>query len=222
MSVGGYPLFNSLSSPLLYPPSFHALLAQLSAQHKADAAQDATPEPGHATAPDEASDVPPDASPRGAGSDASLYKILKTENEEEADEKEKEKEKEEKESEVRGVPQYNSSVIKGLDPRASELPRPMDVKGLAALRALEQYRTLDLNALEEYRRALEARTLEARAAQFTHARAQAEAQLTHPSTPSPDPAPPTHTLPESPSLQEESLPVKRPEYHIDALLKKEV
>lgn len=159
---------------------------------------------------------PSQASPRGAGSDGTPHKTLKTEKEEE------EAEKEEEESEPRGSLPYKGSGLKGTDPRAPELPRPLDVKSLAALRALEQYRTLDINALEDYRKALEARSLEARAAQLTHARAQAEAQLSHPSTPSPDPAPPPHTLPESPALQEEQLPVKRPEYHIDALLKKEV
>lgn len=151
--------------------------------------------------------------------DGSLSKPLKTENEEVA---EKEQGEEEEEEQPRKSPTYKSVGLKGLDPRASELPRPLDMKGLAALRALEQYRTLDLNALEEYRKALEARSLEARAAHITHARAQSEAQLSQSPTPSPDPAPQPHTPPESPALHDDPLPAKRPEYHIDALLKKEV
>ncbi|KAK3862489.1 hypothetical protein Pcinc_031656 [Petrolisthes cinctipes] len=269
-----YPLLNPLSNPLLYPPSFHALLAQLSAHHKSDnnASQDGSPTTlAEALQECATSNTQPDT-PR----DTDYFKHHHQEEEEEEEEEEnggdggteekRTNDEERNNGEISGEETKNvaeerkngeagggderrtseeeggsseggsrspaagwprvpivHSGLRGLDPRASELPRPMDVKGLATLRALEQYRTLDLNALEEYRRALEMRTLEARAAQI-NAQVQLEAaQLSGRSTPSPPAVPSTHTPPESPALNnnEDLLTTKRPEYNIDALLKKE-
>ncbi|KAK4315159.1 hypothetical protein Pmani_013592 [Petrolisthes manimaculis] len=270
-----YPLLNPLSNPLLYPPSFHALLAQLSAHHKSDnnATQDGPPTTlAEALQECATSNTQPDT-PR----DTDYFKHHHEEELEEEEEEEnggdcteekrtideernngemsgeetKHVAEERKNGEAGGgggderrtseeeggsseggsrspaTPGWTRlplhSGLRGLDPRATELPRPMDVKGLATLRALEQYRTLDLNALEEYRRALEVRTLEARAAQI-NAQVQLEAaQLSGRSTPSPTAVPSTHTPPESPALNnnEDLLTTKRPEYNIDALLKKE-
>ncbi|KAG7154186.1 homeobox protein aristaless-like 3 [Homarus americanus] len=243
-----YPLLNPLSSPLLYPPSFHALLAQLSAHHKAESAHDSVHnalEVVHDLSPDSAyhrpaettNDAPRDderlcdTDPRDAMLDrVSLPKVNKTsparsERQEDEDGEDVVEDvntrEEERGSEGRNSP-GRSVGQKGLEPRTTpEPPRPLDVKGLATLRALEQYRALDLRALEEYRRALEIRTLEARAAQI-NAQAQLDAaHLSGRSTPSPGPVPSTHTPPESPALNDESLTVKRPEYNIDSLLKKE-
>ncbi|XP_045603159.2 uncharacterized protein [Procambarus clarkii] len=236
-----YPLINPLSTPLLYPPSFHALLAQLSAHHKAEtAALDSTystSESAHDHAhykPETAQDVPQEDEslsgdlrdpPEEDGippqretkpSPPSSEKEDEDGNAEEANHKE-ERAKEEGSSAGRNL------GMKGVEPRSTEALRTVDVKGLATLRALEHYRgTLDMRALEEYRRALEMRTLEARAAQINAQAHMEAAQLCgRSSTPSPDPIPSTHTPPESPSLNDEALTVKRPEYNIDSLLKKE-
>lgn len=254
---------NPLSNPLLYPPSFHALLAQLSAHHKSDnnASQDGSQTLAEALQECATSNNQPDT-PR----DTESFKQHQEETGDNDTEERKSSEDERNNGEISGEETKNEaeerkngeaggderrtsedggvseggsrspgrdsrspgwpprvhSGLRGLDPRATELPRPMDVKGLATLRAIEQYRTLDLDALEEYRRALEMRTLEARAAQI-NAQAQLEAaHLSGRSTPSPTPVPSTHTPPESPALNnEDSSATKRPEYNIDALLKKE-
>lgn len=263
---------NPLSNPLLYPPSFHALLAQLSAHHKSDnnASQDGSTTLAEALQECATSNNQPDT-PRDTEGFKHYHQEEKGDND--ADERKSNDGEERNNGEISGEETKNGaeerkngdaggdderrtttsedggvseggsssrspgrdscrspgwpprvhSGLRGLDPRASELPRPMDVKGLATLRAIEQYRTLDLDALEEYRRALEMRTLEARAAQI-NAQAQLEAahHLSGRSTPSPTPVPSTHTPPESPALNnEDSSATKRPEYNIDALLKKE-
>ncbi|XP_053653447.1 homeobox protein aristaless-like 3 [Cherax quadricarinatus] len=237
-----YPLLNHLSNPLLYPPSFHALLAQLSAHHKAESAL----EPSHNTAESDREsahesskhkaemandspreddpfnfdprDVPEDRIPLRTHKEASSPNPDQETGDGGVDEV---KNKDERTNEERTSP-GRSLGVKRVSSASPEPPRSLDVKGLATLRALEQYRgTLDLHALEEYRRALEMRSLEARAAQI-NAQAHLEApHLSRRSTPSPDPVPSTHTPPESPSLNEESLTIKRPEYNIDSLLKKE-
>lgn len=229
----------------MYPPSFHALLAQLSAHHKAETAQEGAHQKTDGGASDDAhvaashkgpsdsdrQDVPSKRSEHHASTES----LVRQMNERDVDgEEEEEKDgvaeevKEAEEVSVQGheSPGRGGGSFPGLDPKASEAasPRPpLDVKSLATLRALDQYRTLDLRALEEYRRALELRTLEARAAQYgPHMHQDAPShQLSGRSTPSPGPSPSAHTPPESPACNEETLYGKRPEYNIDSLLKKE-
>lgn len=232
-----YPLLGHLGSPLLYPPSFHALLAQLSAHHKAETAQEgvhqkteSSPDDAHATA---GHTGPSDSERHEAPSKRGDHHALAESQGRQRKEKEEEGEEDEEKDEVAEVGQTEEVSVQGrespgsggsfagMDPKTSEVPRPhLDVKSLVTLRALDQYRTLDLRALEEYRRALELRTLEARAAQYGPHMHQ-EALRSGRSTPSPGPSPSTHTPPESPACNEETLFGKRPEYNIDSLLKKE-
>lgn len=234
-----YPLLGHLGSPLLYPSSFHALLAQLSAHHKAETVQEGAHQKNE-NAPDDAhvsaghngpSDSDRHETPSKRGDQHALTEPQGTQMEEKEEEGEEDEEKDEVAEELRqaevsaqGRESPGRGGFPGLDPKPSEVPRPpLDVKSLATLRALDQYRTLDLRALEDYRRALELRTLEARAAQYgPHMHQEApNHQPSGRSTPSPGPSPSTHTPPESPACNEETLFGKRPEYNIDSLLKKE-
>ncbi|XP_064093564.1 homeobox protein OTX-like isoform X1 [Macrobrachium nipponense] len=224
-----YPLFGPLSSPLLYPPSFHALLAQLSAHHKPEGSTDGLhqrpesprdgshqPSDSNGMSKSETKEtdfnripIPgyrksPEGDPRGESDDAEEVQDMRSNA-----------------SDVsRRSPEQVAKPPQMASPKQDETSHPLDIKSIATLRALEQCRTLDLQALEDYRKALEIRTLEVRAAQFS-AQAHAEASQSGRSTPSPGPAPSTNTPPESPAFNEEGACNKRPEYNIDALLKKE-
>ncbi|KAK7081889.1 hypothetical protein SK128_011676 [Halocaridina rubra] len=226
-----YPLFSPLSNPLLYPPSFHAILAQLSAQHKIEGASDGSqqkPESPHEGAlhSSESNGMAKSDSLETVPNRIPIQNLSKSPERSEEDDSEIEHVKnvsEERGSDsIRVSPHQSDRIYNYVEgpqeakTRPAEAARSLDIKSLAALRALEQYRTLDLQALEEYRKALEIRTLEARAAQMS-------GEATHPgsSTPSPTLAPSTHTPPESPAFHDDGLSNKRPDYNIDALLKKE-
>ncbi|XP_047488630.1 retinal homeobox protein Rx-like [Penaeus chinensis] len=231
-----YPLLGHLGSPLLYPPSFHALLAQLSAHHKAETAQEgvhqkteSSPDDTHVTtghtgpSDSEHHEAPSKRSDHHALAESQGRKMKENEEEGEEDEEKDEVAEEVRQTEevsVQGRESPGRGGFADQDPKTSEVPRPpLDVKSLVTLRALDQYRTLDLRALEEYRRALELRTLEARAAQYgPHMHQEA---LSHQPSGRSTPSPSTHTPPESPACNEETLFGKRPEYNIDSLLKKE-
>ncbi|XP_068213251.1 uncharacterized protein [Palaemon carinicauda] len=222
-----YPLFGHLGSHLLYPPSFHALLAQLSAHHKPEGSTDGlhqkpeSPRDGNYQQGDsngpslpESNEsnfnrisIPsyrksPEGGPRGESDDAEEAQDLR--------------------SNASDVSLRSPELAPKAPPTDSskedEQPQSLDIKSIATLRALEQCRTLDLQALEDYRKVLEMRTLEVRAAQLS---AHAEASQSRRSTPSPDPTPSTNTPPESPAFNEEGACSKRSEYNIDALLNKE-
>ncbi|CAL4059500.1 unnamed protein product [Meganyctiphanes norvegica] len=218
-----YPLLNPLNNPLLYPPSFHALLAQLSAQHKADSAEEDSQE----TEIDRSDTQETDPPSNGCHDLSADVKEEITEVPVSEDQPAEDVEDEHPFLQRQNSPEQDRTEAP-VEPLPPQLPPLVDHKSLAALKALDPYHKIDLQSLENYRRALEARALQARSSQFAaaaHLDAPHWSSRCSPSPPSMVPAtatppPSTHTPPESPSLSEDST-LKRPDYNIDALLKKE-